>query len=423
MTQPHGPGGSGASGDAGTASGLGAPSGALSETARRKDDHLRLAMAQHTPDRPRDYDHVTFVHHALAGGASDAVSLGSPAFGWPVPLYVSGMTGGTEQATRVNRGLGVLGRETGLPVAVGSMGIVLREPETAASFTVVREENPDGFVLANTNANVTGAQAAHLVDVLGADALQVHLNAPQEIAMPEGDRDFSRWADAVAEIVAAAGVPVVVKEVGAGLSRGTIAVLRDLGVAAVDVAGRGGTDFGAIESARRPEGERAYLAGWGQSAVTSLLEAAGLDGVGRVSSGLASGVAGVAGVAGSAGSAGSAGVAGSAGSAGSAAVALLASGGVRHALDVVRALALGADAVGVAGTFLHTLLEDGPDALVALVQRWLSEIRDLMALLGADDVPALRRTDVLLSGPVREYAELRGLDVTAYARRSDWSQV
>lgn len=418
MTQPHGPGGSGASGDAGTASGLGAPSGALSETARRKDDHLRLAMAQHTPDRPRDYDHVTFVHHALAGGASDAVSLASPAFGWPVPLYVSGMTGGTEQATRVNRGLGVLGRETGLPVAVGSMGIVLREPETAASFTVVREENPDGFVLANTNANVTGAQAAHLVDVLGADALQVHLNAPQEIAMPEGDRDFSRWADAVAEIVAAAGVPVVVKEVGAGLSRGTIAVLRDLGVAAVDVAGRGGTDFGAIESARRPEGERAYLAGWGQSAVTSLLEAAGLDGVGRASSGLASGVAGT-------GALGTGGLAtGLPGSSGPAAgVALLASGGVRHALDVVRALALGADAVGVAGTFLHTLLEDGPDALVALVQRWLSEIRDLMALLGADDVPALRRTDVLLSGPVREYAELRGLDVTAYARRSSWSQV
>lgn len=418
MTQPHGPGGSGASGDAGTASGLGAPSGALSETARRKDDHLRLAMAQHTPDRPRDYDHVTFVHHALAGGASDAVSLASPAFGWPVPLYVSGMTGGTEQATRVNRGLGVLGRETGLPVAVGSMGIVLREPETAASFTVVREENPDGFVLANTNANVTGAQAAHLVDVLGADALQVHLNAPQEIAMPEGDRDFSRWADAVAEIVAAAGVPVVVKEVGAGLSRGTIAVLRDLGVAAVDVAGRGGTDFGAIESARRPESERAYLAGWGQSAVTSLLEAAGLDGVGRASSGLASGVAGTAAL-------GTGGLAtGLPGSSGPAAgVALLASGGVRHALDVVRALALGADAVGVAGTFLHTLLEDGPDALVALVQRWLSEIRDLMALLGADDVPALRRTDVLLSGPVREYAELRGLDVTAYARRSSWSQV
>lgn len=418
MTQPHGPGGSGASGDAGTASGLGAPSGALSETARRKDDHLRLAMAQHTPDRPRDYDHVTFVHHALAGGASDAVSLASPAFGWPVPLYVSGMTGGTEQATRVNRGLGVLGRETGLPVAVGSMGIVLREPETAASFTVVREENPDGFVLANTNANVTGAQAAHLVDVLGADALQVHLNAPQEIAMPEGDRDFSRWADAVAEIVAAAGVPVVVKEVGAGLSRGTIAVLRDLGVAAVDVAGRGGTDFGAIESARRPESERAYLAGWGQSAVTSLLEAAGLDGVGRASSGLASGVAGT-------GALGTGGLAtGLPGSSGPAAgVALLASGGVRHALDVVRALALGADAVGVAGTFLHTLLEDGPDALVALVQRWLSEIRDLMALLGADDVPALRRTDVLLSGPVREYAELRGLDVTAYARRSSWSQV
>lgn len=214
--------------------------------------------------------------------------------------------------------------------------------------------------------------------------------------MPEGDRDFTRWQDNLAAIVRTVTVPVVVKEVGAGLSRGTVAVLRDLGVAAVDVAGRGGTDFAAIESARWSGGERGYLAGWGQSAVACLLEASTLEGVGA---------------------------AGGPGGAGrTEPVALLASGGVRHALDVVRALALGADAVGVAGTFLSTLTESGPDALVELVDRWLVEIRDIMALLGARTVADLRRTDVLLSGPVREYAQVRGVDVAAYARRSPWSQ-
>ena len=363
-----------------------------SPTAQRKDDHLRLALAQHDAVRLRDTDHVRFVHHALAGGTSSSVSLGSPAFGWPVPLYVTGMTGGGERAAEVNRGLGIVSRETGLPVAVGSMGIVLREPATLPTFTVLREENPDGFVLANTNANVSGTEAAQLVSALAADALQVHINAPQEVAMPEGDRAFDHWAEAIAEIVDSVEVPVMVKEVGAGLSRGTVAMLRDLGVGGVDVAGRGGTDFGAIESARRPAGERGYLAGWGQSAVTCLIEAGDLPGVGA-----ARGAAG--------------------------GVALLASGGVRNALDVVTLLALGADAVGVAGTFLQVLVSDGVDALVALVQGWLEEIADLMALLGARTVADLRSTDLLLTGPVREVAELRGVDVAAFARRSRWSQV
>ncbi|PWD52587.1 type 2 isopentenyl-diphosphate Delta-isomerase [Serinibacter arcticus] len=369
---------------------------ASDSTAQRKDDHIRLAMEQHSGETVRDYDHVRFVHHALAGGSRDTVDVSSPAFGWSAPFYVSGMTGGTAKAAEINRGLGIVARETGIPVACGSMGIVLRQPEVAPTFTVLREANPDGFVMANTNANVSGADAARIVEIMGADALQVHVNAAQETAMPEGDRDFSRWEGNIAAIIDAVGVPVIVKEVGAGLSRGTVAALRDIGVGGVDLAGRGGTDFGAIESARRTDSGRHYLAGWGQSSVASLLETAGLDGVGSL---------------------------GPVGDGGAPRAALLASGGVRHPLDVVRALALGADAVGVAGTFLKVLTTDGEDALIALVREWLTEIADLMALLGTRDVAGLRTTDVLVTGPLREYAELRGFDVTAYARRGPWSRV
>ncbi len=361
---------------------------AVSPTAQRKDDHLRLAMEQHNAASRRDYDEVRFVHHALAGGGGQSPNLSSPAFDWSTPFYVNGMTGGSDQAEAINRNLGIVARETGIPIACGSMGIVLREPETARSFRVLREANPDGFVMANTNANASAADAKHLVEVLEANALQIHINAGQETAMPEGDRDFSAWEANIAAIVDALEVPVIVKEVGQGLSRGTVAQLRDLGVAGVDVAGRGGTDFGAIESARGL-GARSYLAGWGQSAVSALVEASSLPGVGALTGG----------------------------------VALLASGGVRHPLDVVRALALGADAVGVAGQFLYVLTSQGPDALVELVQGWLEEVAHLMALLGVHDVAGLRHTDLLLTGAVREHAELRGVDVTGYARRSPFSQV
>lgn len=358
------------------------PAGAGSagaQDARRKDDHVRLASEQHAEPRAHDFDHVRPMNHPLAAGDRARVSLRTAGrvLDWPVPLYINGMTGGTEFTATINRALALAARETGVPIASGSTGILHRDPAAIPSFRVLRDLNPDGFVLANVNANLTPAQARRSVEILEADALQVHVNPAQEIVMPEGDRDFTRWSDGIAAIVAGAGVPVVVKEVGAGMSRGTVAQLRDLGVAAVDVSGRGGTDFTAIEAARRTDGRLGYLAGWGQSAPEGLLDAASVDGVD-----------------------------------------LLASGGVRHPLDVVRALALGATAVGVAGGFLRLLLTEGEAALVARIASWLSEIGDIMTLLGAHAVADLRRTDLLVTGPLREFCELRGIDAAAYARRS-----
>ncbi|WP_448060852.1 type 2 isopentenyl-diphosphate Delta-isomerase [Cellulomonas hominis] len=347
----------------------------------RKDDHVRLVDAQHRPDRANDFDHVRLVHHALAGGDRAAVRLGvrGRALDWPVPLYINGMTGGSDRTAEINRDLAIAARETGIPIASGSLGTIFRDPSSIPSFRVLREANPGGIVMANVNPNVTPAQAREAVDLLGADALQLHLNAAQEIVMPEGDRDFSRWTDNVAAIIAAVDVPVIVKEVGFGMSRRSVADLADLGASAVDVSGRGGTDFAAVENARRAAGDYAYLVGWGQSAVECLLDAAPLRG--RVD--------------------------------------LLASGGVRSPLDVVRALALGATAVGVAGGFLHVLLAEGVEALVQRIRTWLDQVQDLMTLVGAAEPVALRRTDLLLTGPVREFCELRGIDAAAYARRSE----
>lgn len=363
-----------------------APTG---ERGNRKDDHVRIATEQRATQRAaqrsgergarNEFDDLEFLFHALDGVSRDRVSLGVTvdAWQWQAPLYVNGMTGGTEQTERINRELAIAARETGIPMSCGSAAIALDAPDDRAiveSFTVIRKENPSGFVMANIGVDRSASDAVRAVELLGADALQVHLNAVQETAMPEGSRDFSEWPASLERIVQASPVPVIVKEVGFGLSRRTLARLESLGVRIADVSGRGGTDFLRIENARG--GDFGMLAGLGQSALASLLDAPARGPV------------------------------------------LLASGGVRNPFDVVKALASGARAVGVAGTFLECVQEGGAEQLITLINAWLEQLRAILALLGAESPSGLRDTDLMLRGRLREFCELRGIDTTALSQRS-----
>lgn len=351
--------------------------------AARKDDHVRLAEEQQRTRGASEFDDLDFVHHALGGVSDDAVDLAVQVhtWRWATPFYVNGMTGGTDLTARINRDLAVAARETGMPMACGSVSVALddADPAVAAGFRVIREENPDGFVMANLGAGRSGEDAVRAVELLEADALQLHLNAVQETVMPEGSRDFSDWRRSVEEVVAASPVPVVVKEVGFGLSRRTLSELAELGVQVADVSGRGGTDFLHIENSRRGPGsgpDYSVLTGFGQSALACLLEAP------------------------------------------ADAPVLLASGGVRHPVDVVKALASGARAVGVAGTFLKAVLDGGAEALVPLVRDWTEQTAALMALLGARTPADLTGTDLLVRGRLAEFCRLRGVDLLALADRS-----
>lgn len=367
----------------------------------RKDDHLSLAAAHQREQRPgetTDWDDVRLVHHALAGADAAETSLrtelpgaGGAPISWPLPFYVNGMTGGSELTGKVNEALGEAAAQTGIAIATGSMSQYLREPECLPTFRVLRDRNPDGFVMANLSADATPEQARRAVGALGADALQIHVNAVQETVMPEGSRGFPAWLGNIEAVVAALeadGVPVVVKEVGNGMTRETLAGLAGIGVRIADTAGRGGTNFARIENSRRAGQDYAYLHDFGQSAPASLLDAASLP-------------------------------------AGTPLPALLASGGVRHPYDVVRGLALGARAVGVAGTFLRTVLgeegleagTEGVDRLVAQIHEWAERVRELQALLGVRDAAEWKNTDVLVTGRLAEDARLRGTDLAGFANR------
>lgn len=349
-----------------------------STRAARKDDHLRLAPGSRPTDAHSEFDDLAFVHHSLAGIDTAAVNLRVTvdAMAWPAPFYINGMTGGTARTAAINRELAIAARETGLPMGTGSASIALDDPTTANGFRIVRAENPAGIVFANLGIGRRGDDVKRAVDLLEADAMQIHVNPVQEIAMPEGARDLSSWRASLEEMVAASPVPVIVKEVGFGLSRDTIVLLRDLGVRIADVSGRGGTDFLRIENDRHPDGGLSFMTGFGQSAPGALLDApAGFP-------------------------------------------ALLASGGVRNPFDAVKALALGARAVGVAGVFLDAAVSGGAEALIALIERWLDQTRSMLALLGAASPAALTRTDLLIRGALGEFCALRGVNAASFASRS-----
>jgi isopentenyl-diphosphate delta-isomerase len=351
----------------------------------RKEDHVRLATAQWgSTARTTEFDDLEFVHHALGGVSIDRVDLGTEMFGrpLPVPFYINGMTGGTESTGRINQQLAIAARETGVAMGCGSVSIALEDESAADAFRVIRRENPEGLVMANIGVGRSPGDARRAVDLLQADALQIHVNAVQETVMPEGSPDFSTWLPGIEEIVSALEVPVLVKEVGFGLSARTLAQLAEIGVTWVDVSGRGGTDFLAIENDRRPGRDYSYLTGFGQSAPAALLDAAAHhDRIGPMT--------------------------------------LLASGGVRDPLDVIKALALGARGVGVAGSFLKAVVEGGPEQLIELIRSWQQHTRELAAMLGARSVTELTTADLLVRGRLREFCELRGIDARSLARRSE----
>ena len=351
-----------------------APENQPSQTIQnRKDAHLALADAQYNPRADSGFDSVRFMPNALpqlaldevdssvrvfAKEASSACSVSAnPAFLWRSPLYINAMTGGSANAQKINAQLARVAAKTGVAIASGSLSAALQNDALSDTFSVIRSENPRGFVMANVSAGTSQSDAMRAVDMLQANALQVHLNAAQELVMPEGDRDFRNWLKNIEQIVRSCervSVPVVVKETGCGMTARDVLRLRNIGVRAVDVSGRGGTNFVAIENARRSHGGYDYLADWGLTTVESLIDIQKCDALKADP------------------------------------VEIFASGGVRTPLDVVRALALGASAVGVAGEFLHTLMHEGEDALLQQILDWQEQIRVIMALLGCKSVADLR---------------------------------
>ena len=335
----------------------------------RKDDHVTYALKQYETTKSNDFDEVRLIHHSLKSVDYQDVNISTKigSISLDVPFYINAMTGGSEKTKEINEKLATVARAVGCAMAVGSMSAAMKDETLWDSFTVVKDINPEGIVFANLNPNYSYAQAQHAIDKIGAKALQIHINAAQEIVMGEGDRAFSHWPESIKSFVQNIEIDLIVKEVGFGMSRETIKQLMEMGVKIIDVSGKGGTNFIQIENSRRLDTNLNYLNEWGQSTVQSLLEASQYQN----------------------------------------SVDLVASGGLRHPLDFIKAFVLGAKAVGISGLVLHSVMSNGVEKTIEMLENWKEELKLVMSLVGAKSIRELTSVDYILSSRLKEYCESR----------------
>jgi isopentenyl-diphosphate Delta-isomerase len=326
---------------------------------QRKVDHLNLCNDADVESRGRTtlLEQVHLMHDSLPELSFAQLNTEVALCGRTLraPLMVSGMTGGADVAREINRTIARVAERYGLAFGVGSQRAMLRDLTLTASYEV-RDVAPDVVLFGNIGAvqaaSSSTAEIRELVKRIGADALCVHLNPGQEMIQEHGDRDFRGCIDAIDRLANELDVPVIAKETGCGMSRRTLARLRQAGITTVDVSGTGGTTWVGVE-ALRARGAQAQLGellwNWGVPTAPSVAWAA--------QSGMIT----------------------------------IASGGIRNGLDAARAIVLGATVASSALPWLRATMTRGAEGAQEVAEEQLLALRTVMLLTGSADVAALQR--------------------------------
>jgi isopentenyl-diphosphate delta-isomerase len=361
------------------------------KTEKRKADHIRICLNQKAQARAvtAGFEDVRFVHRALPEIDKHKIDLSTAFLGhrFAAPLIVGAMTGGTAEATQINAAVAEAVEKLHLGMGVGSQRAAIEDKTLEKTFAVARKKAPNALII----ANIGGVQLVHgyglkevkrVVEMVDADAVAVHLNALQEAVQPEGQTNFKGVLAKIGEIARALDKPVIVKETGSGISAEDAEKLAAAGVKAIEVAGAGGTSFAAVEY-YRSEGEansvQRYLGetfwDWGIPTVASLAETAQ-----------------------------------------TVKVPVVASGGVRSGTDIAKALALGACLAGVSQPVLKAAVKSAEE-VEAVLSLFVEELRNVMFLVGAENLKHLAKVPVVLTGGTADWLRARGFNVDKYARR------
>ena len=359
------------------------------EIEKRKADHIKICLNEAAQAREvtTGFEDVQFVNRALPEVDKQKIDLSTTVLDhkFSAPLIVGAMTGGTAEAMRINSAIAEAVEHLNLGMGVGSQRAAIEDPKLEKTFAVARKKAPNAFLI----ANIGGVQLVHgygvkevkkAVEMIEADAVAVHLNALHEAVQPEGQTDFKGVLARIGAVAGALDTPVIVKETGCGIGAEDASKLEAAGVKAIDVGGVGGTSFAAVEYHRSEATRMEHLLGgvfwdWGIPTAVSLVETAQ-----------------------------------------TVKIPVFASGGVRSGVDVAKALALNASLASVSLPVLQTAVE-GAKETENLLSLFIEELKNVMFLVGAGNVPQLAKTPVVVTGRTAEWLKTRGFSVEGCAKR------
>ena len=306
----------------------------------RKKDHIRLALADKTTLTSLDAYAIDYNSVPRFGLDSLDTSTTICNKKWQFPFFINAITAGGEECNKINQDFMEVSKTCGIEFFPGSYSPALKDKNDEAAY-------PKGYSI-NLGLDKDPKLILDAIEKTKAQYIQLHTNPLQEIVMPEGDHNFESWLSTLTEVSKKSPIPVILKETGFGMNEETIKLAINLNLAAVDVSGMGGTNFARIENGRR-EDKSTYLENIGYTTAESLEFAAPYRDK----------------------------------------IDIIASGGIRNPLDVVKCLALGAKAVGVSKTFLEILVNDGKEALIKEIEKWKKELQFLMVLMNAKNIDEL----------------------------------
>ena len=328
----------------------------------RKDDHIKYAL-EHESEY-NSFDDVELIHSSIPKYNLDEIDLSThfASHDFEFPFFINAITGGSENAKKINQKLAKVANECNLLFVTGSYSAALKNSDDD-SFNIVKKENPDLQLATNIGIDKNYTAGIAAIKALNPLFLQVHVNLMQELIMPEGSRNFNEWENNLKEFVQNIEIPIILKEVGFGMTEDTIKQGIGLGIKTFDISGRGGTSFAFIENMRR-KNSLDYLNNWGQTTVSCLLNLK--DYTDKVE--------------------------------------IIASGGIRNPLDMIKCLVLGAKAVGLSRTILELAVKYDVENIIKIVENWKIECKMIMCALNAKNIKELQNVKFILYGKTLEFS-------------------
>lgn len=335
-------------------------------TSKRKKEHLKLSLNADVSFKTKStgFENYEFIHNAATEVEIEKISFETKFFKKKInyPFIISCMTGGTEEAENINAQLAFAAEELKIPIGVGSQRQALEDKNFRNTYSVIRKNAKSVPVLGNLGAAElvklnSFSQIQMLIDLIEADAFVIHLNPLQELLQREGNPNFKGLNKSLKKLVKEIDVPVIVKEVGAGISGRTSRMLLETGVKGIDVAGAGGTSWAAIEMLRNKSIVNDYFWNWGLPTSFCLRENSKLKKEFKF--------------------------------------ILIGSGGINSSLEAAKAFALGADYVASARVILKQLDQYGVDGVINLIHDWFVEIRKIMFLTGSNSLKDLKKNKII----------------------------